>query len=153
LGWEYVCSEQPKFRRQRFHLFEAKAENVDFDIVDSKNEKVASEFQHSSILSVLTSRMTIVGLVAFMFIIFTLGINNEKGRNVAVAILAIAIISEVAKYYFELGYEKEYIEEVTSEDALIKEWETEKQRYNRKEIILRIVFVIAMLIPILMLRF
>jgi membrane-anchored glycerophosphoryl diester phosphodiesterase (GDPDase) len=88
-----------------------------------------------------------------MFIIFTFGINNEKGRNVAASILAIAIISEVAKYYFELGYEKEYIAEVTSEDALIKEWEIEKQRYDRKEIILRIVFVIAMLIPILLLRF
>jgi len=153
LGWEYVCSEQPKFRKQRFHLFEVKKENADYDIIDSNNKKEASEFQHSNILSVLTSRMTIVGLAAFIFIILTLDINNEKGRNVAAAILAIAIISEVAKYYFELGYEKEYIAEVTSEDALIKEWEIEKQRYDRKEIILRIVFVIAMLIPILILRF
>ena len=153
LGLEYVCSGQPKFRRQRFHLFEAKTENVDYDIIDSKNKKVAFEFQHSNILSVLTSRMTIVGLAAFIFIILTLDINNEKGRNVAAAILAIAIISEVAKYYFELGYEKEYIEEVASEEALVEEWETEKQRYDRKEIILRIVFVIAMLIPILILRF
>ncbi len=97
--------------------------------------------------------MTIVGLVAFMFIILTLGINNEKGRNVAAAILAIAIISEIANYYFEIGYEKEYIEQVASEDVLVEEWETEKQRYDRKEIIIRIVFVIAMLIPIFMLRF
>jgi hypothetical protein len=145
LGWEYVCSEQPKFRRQRFHLFEAKAGKVDLDIIDSKNKRAASEFQHSSILSILTSKMALAGIFAFIFIILIFGINNGTGRNLAVAILVLFVISALVRYYFERVYEKEYIEEVTRKDASIREWEIEKQRYDKKEIILRIGFSIAIL--------
>lgn len=149
LGWEYICSTQPKLRKQRFHLFGAEIEDANSDIIDKKNKEAVSKFQHASILSILTSKLTLAGLFAFVFIILIFGVNNETGRNLAAAILVLFIISDLAKYYFERVYEKEYIEEVTREDASIREWEIEKQRYDKKEIVLRIVFSIAILALVL----
>jgi hypothetical protein len=145
LGWEYVCSTQPKFRKQRFHLFREETEDANTDIVEKKNKEAISKFQQANILSVLTSKMTLAGIFAFVFIILIFGINNGTGRNLAGAILVLFVISDLVRYYFERVYEKEYIEEVTRKDASIREWEIEKQRYDKKEIILRIGFSIAIL--------
>ena len=145
LGWEYVCSEQPKFRRQRFHLFREETEDANTDIIEKINREAVSEFQQANILCVLTSKITIAGIFAFIFIILIFGINNGTGRNLAVEILVLFVMSDLVRYYFERVYEKEYIEEVTRKDASIREWEIEKQRYDKKEIILRIGFSIAIL--------
>jgi len=145
LGWEYVCSSQPKFRKQRFHLFREETEEANTNIIEKINKEAVSEFQQANILSVLTSKMTLAGIFAFIFIILIFGINNGTGRNLAGAILVLFVISDLVKYYFERVYEKEYIEEVTRKDASIREWEIEKQRYDKKEIILRIGFSIAIL--------
>ncbi len=152
LGWNFVCTEKPKFRNQRFHLFETNMKDVDSDIIDKKNRSEASNFQHRSLLSILTSRRTIMGLVAFVFLMLALGADHATGRRVAFSILAITLIGDAISHYFEVRYEKEYIEEVMSKSFAKAEWEEEKQRYRRNEIIITILSVVAMIIPVTMLR-
>ena len=104
-GWDYVCSENPLFRKQSFHIFSSIKESSSSQVIDTINKEAVNRFRFRSILS-----SGIVG-AATILLIYYYGLsllNEPRVYKMFYTSRNQIIIAEILRYGYLLKPEWEF---------------------------------------------